>query len=77
MAIIKSHGVQINPKKILIWNHKPSHGNSLTCLRKHKSRTATERFFTMDNIWSCNNNNDYQVSQCPNQYWSQEDLDME
>ena len=50
-----------------------------------EARTATERFFTVDkvkqnnsnaNIWSCNEN-DYQVSQCPNQYWSQEDLDME
>ena len=47
-----------------------------------EARTATERFFTMDkvqqnylnaNIWSCNI--DYQVSQCPNQYWSQEDLE--
>ena len=65
MAIIKSHGVQINPKKILIWN-KPCHGSSLTCLRKHKLRTATERGFTMDKvqqnysnakIWTYNENN--------------------
>ena len=49
MVIIKSHGVQINTDLRKI-EGKPYYGSSLTCLRKHKPRTATERFFTMDKV---------------------------
>jgi len=58
---------------------------ALWCVWENTNQELLQkRFFTVDkvqqnyskaNIWSCNNN--YQVSQCPNQYWSQEDLDME
>ena len=76
-TIIESHGVQINtdPRKILILEENPSMGalwnvweNTFkNCHRKvfHHGQSTEELV---------NRNNNYQVSQCPNQYWSPEDL---
>ena len=83
---VKSHGVQINtdPRKTLIWNktlpwelfkamfEKTQTKNFYRKVFHHGQSTA--KLFKA-NIWSCNNN--HQVSRCPNQYWSHEDLDME
>ena len=77
MAIMKSHGVQINtdPKKTLIWK-KTLSWELFDMFEKTQTKNCyTGRFFTMDKVqqkysnannWSFNNN--HQVSQCPNQY---------
>ena len=52
IIIIKSHSVQINtdPRKTLIWR------KTLPWELFEKSRTATERFFTVDRMWRMGEN---------------------